>query len=137
MDSKALDQLAALLRRATALLEAAGQPGWLVRMAADERAHDEFVTVHNSVLEILQVGLIQTLILILIPASVHIGAPAARPSKALCADPVAMLQTSRSVRQVCPQLWLFRRVPQPFPRCAAACCDLAFSGGRHKRTTII
>ena len=56
VDSKALDQLAALLRRATALMEGAGQPGWLLRMAAEEHAHEEFVGLHNSVLEILQVG---------------------------------------------------------------------------------
>ena len=56
VDSKALDQLAALLRRATALMEGAGQPGWLLRMAAEEHAHEEFVGLHNSVLEILQVS---------------------------------------------------------------------------------
>ena len=55
VDSKALDQLAALLRRACALREAAGQAGWLLRMATDDRAPEDFVAVHNSILEILQV----------------------------------------------------------------------------------
>ena len=54
MDSQALDQLAGLLRRATALMEGAGQAGWLLRMAAEEHAHEEFVGLHNSILEILQ-----------------------------------------------------------------------------------
>ena len=55
VDSKALDDLAALLKRACALMEAAGQTGWLLRMATDERSHDEFVAVHNGILDILQV----------------------------------------------------------------------------------
>ncbi len=56
MDSKALDDLAALLKCACALMEAAGQAGWLLRMATDERSHEEFVAVHNGVLDILQVS---------------------------------------------------------------------------------
>ncbi len=56
MDSGALDQLAGLLRRATALMEGAGQAGWLLRMAAEEHAHEEFVGLHNGILEILQVS---------------------------------------------------------------------------------
>ena len=54
MDSRALDELAALLKRACALMEAAGQAGWLLRMATDERSHEEFVAVHNGTLDILQ-----------------------------------------------------------------------------------
>ena len=55
MDGAELEQLLSAVRRGCSIVEAAGRPGWLLRMASNERSFEEFVSVHNSILDILQV----------------------------------------------------------------------------------
>ena len=55
MDTHALDQLAELLRRGCDIADGCGRPGWLPRMALNEKTFEEFKHVHDTVLRILQV----------------------------------------------------------------------------------
>lgn len=55
VDATALEMLHGHLRRGVAMVESAGRPGWLLRMATHERSYEEFVSVHNSILDILEV----------------------------------------------------------------------------------
>jgi hypothetical protein len=55
VDTHALDQLAELLRRGCDIADGCGRPGWLPRMALNEKTFEEFKHVHDTVLRILQV----------------------------------------------------------------------------------
>lgn len=55
VDGYDLDQLLINVKRGCSIVEAAGRPGWLLRMANNERSFEEFVGIHNSILDILQV----------------------------------------------------------------------------------
>lgn len=55
VDAAVLETLHGHLRRGVAMVVAAGRPGWLLRMATHERSYEDFVNVHNSILDILQV----------------------------------------------------------------------------------
>jgi hypothetical protein len=55
VDTHALDQLAELLRRGCDIADGCGRPGWLPRMALNEKTFEEFKHVHDTILRILQV----------------------------------------------------------------------------------
>jgi hypothetical protein len=55
VDTHALDQLAELLKRGCDIADGCGRPGWLPRMALNEKTFEEFKHVHDTILSILQV----------------------------------------------------------------------------------
>ena len=57
VDTHALDQLAELLKRGCDIADGCGRPGWLPRMALNEKTFEEFKHVHDTILTILQVQL--------------------------------------------------------------------------------
>jgi hypothetical protein len=57
VDTHALDQLAELLKRGCDIADGCGRPGWLPRMALNEKTFEEFKHVHDTILNILQVRL--------------------------------------------------------------------------------
>lgn len=54
VDTHALDQLAELLKRGCDIVDGCGRPGWLPRMALNEKTVDEFKYVQATALTILQ-----------------------------------------------------------------------------------
>jgi len=60
VDPHALDQLAELLKRGCDIADGCGRPGWLPRMALNEKTFEEFKLVHETMLVILQVLLLSS-----------------------------------------------------------------------------
>lgn len=61
VDTHALDQIAELLKRGCDIADGCGRPGWLPRMALNEKTFEEFKHVHETILAILQEQRIHTL----------------------------------------------------------------------------
>jgi len=61
VDTHALDQLAELLKRGCDIVDGCGRPGWLPRMALNEKTVDEFKYVQATALTILQEQRVHTL----------------------------------------------------------------------------
>lgn len=55
VDTHSLGQLAEVLKRGCDIVDGCGRPGWLPRMALNEKTVDEFKTVQGAALTILQV----------------------------------------------------------------------------------
>lgn len=63
VDTHALDQLAELLKRGCDIADGCGRPGWLPRMALNEKTFEEFKHVHDTILTILQVRCAQAVLI--------------------------------------------------------------------------
>ncbi|KAK9810553.1 hypothetical protein WJX73_000223 [Symbiochloris irregularis] len=61
IDSAALSQLLQHVETGNGLVDSCCKPGWLVRMATNERSMEEFQAVHNIILETLRAEKVDTL----------------------------------------------------------------------------
>ncbi|KAK9820323.1 hypothetical protein WJX72_008971 [[Myrmecia] bisecta] len=61
IDSHALGKVLTQVEKAIALVDHCANPGWLQRMATEEKSVEDFVSIHNAILEVLKEAKVDTL----------------------------------------------------------------------------